>query len=471
MKKTPLTLLVLIVFLVIATMASAEGIRPNSFTISPVVGGYSYDGVQHLETRPVYGIRGGYDFTKWFGVEGVFDYVQSVGTQPGLGDIHTFRYGADALLYLLQDSRVVPYLAAGYSAITIDYEQGTPRGAAHFHHTRGIGDYGAGVKFFLTDNLAVRGDVRHLLFEDNQLLSNYEYTVGATFLFGGVKPAPAPVTEAPPVQETAPAPEVIPAPVLEAPPEPVPAAEPAPGHYKNCVTLHIDFDIDKADIKPEYHDEVAKVGDFMKQYPETTAVIEGHTDNIGTPEHNMKLSLLRAESVVKYLGEHFGIESSRFTAKGYGSTRPIADNATDAGKQQNRRIEAIIDCVNLPSKVTPPERLCMLLQLEFDTGKADIKPHYRDEIAKVGEYMKKYPTTTAVIEGHTDNVGGFDFNMKLSRLRAENVVNYLVENFGIEKSRLSAKGYGYTRRIAYNSTAEGRKKNRRINAVIDCVVK
>jgi OmpA-OmpF porin, OOP family len=469
MKGTLLTLLMLIVFFVIATMASAEGIRPNSFTISPVVGGYSYDGVQHLETRPVYGIRGGYDFTKWFGVEGVFDYIQSVGTQPVLGDIHTFRYGADALLYLMQDSRLVPYLAAGYSAITIDYEKSTPRGEAHFHHTRGIGDYGAGVKYFLTDNLALRGDFRHLLFEDNQVLSNYEYTAGFTFLFGGAKTAPPPVAQ--PVPEPTPAPEVAPAPVVETPPEPVPAAEPSPGHYKNCITLHIDFDIDKADIKPEYNDEVAKVGDFMKQYPETTAVIEGHTDNVGTPEHNMKLSLLRAESVVKYLGDHFGIASSRFTAKGYGSTRPIADNATEAGKQQNRRIEAIIDCVILPKGVTPPERLCMLLQIEFDSGKADIKPQYRDEIAKVGDYLKKYPTTTAVIEGHTDNIGGYEYNMKLSRLRAENVVNYLVETFGIEKSRLYAKGYGYTRRIAYNNTPEGRQKNRRINAVIDCVVK
>ena len=51
------------------------------------------------------------------------------------------------------------------------------------------------------------------------------------------------------------------------------------------------------------------------------------------------------------------------------------------------------------------------------------------------------------------------------------MVNYLVVNFGIDRSRLSAKGYGNTRRIAYNTTAEGRQKNRRIDAVIDCVIK
>jgi OmpA-OmpF porin, OOP family len=122
-------------------------------------------------------------------------------------------------------------------------------------------------------------------------------------------------------------------------------------------------------------------------------------------------------------------------------------------------------------EVTPPERLCISLVVDFDSGRSDIKPEYRVEIAKVGDYMKQYPTTTAVIEGHTDNVGSAENNMKLSLERAQSVVYYLKQNFGIDANRLSAKGYGDTRRIAYNSTAEGRAKNRRIDAVIDCVIK
>jgi OOP family OmpA-OmpF porin len=181
--------------------------------------------------------------------------------------------------------------------------------------------------------------------------------------------------------------------------------------------------------------------------------------------------LKRAESVVTELVDTYGIDRSRLVAVGYGSTMPIADNSTDAGKQENRRIEAIIDCVFDVKKELPPDRLCMNLDMEFDTGKADIKPQYQDNIAKVADYMKQYPTTTAVIEGHTDNVGSADYNMKLSQQRADNVVAYLVKNFGIEASRLEAKGYGFTRRVAYNSTPEGRQKNRRINAIIDCVIK
>lgn len=262
-----------------------------------------------------------------------------------------------------------------------------------------------------------------------------------------------------------------PPPVAEEPLKPVPAAEPTPERFKYCITLHTEFDVNKAEIRPEYRDEIAKVGNFMKQYPTTTAVIEGHSDNVGDAEYNRTLSQRRAESVVNHLVETYGIDRNRLTAKGYGMANPVADNATEAGRQANRRIDAIIDCAFDVKKVTPPDRLCVNLNMEFDTGKADIKPQYRDEIAKVGDFMKQYPTTTAVIEGHTDNVGSYDFNMKLSQQRAENVVDYLVKNFGIEKSRLEAKGYGYTRRIAYNSTPEGRQKNRRINAIIDCVIK
>jgi len=261
-------------------------------------------------------------------------------------------------------------------------------------------------------------------------------------------------------------------PVLEAPLDPVPTAEPTPKRMKYCVSMDIEFDINKSDIRAQYHDEVAKVGDFMTKYPTTTAVINGYADEVGSDEMNIQLSRQRAESVVNTIVEKFGVDRSRLSAMGYGKSRPIASNTTDAGKQKNRRIEAVIDCaIDVKELTAPPERLCMSLNIEFATDSAEIDSRYNAEVNKLGEYMKKYPTTTAAIEGHTDNVGGAGQNMKLSQRRAENVVHYLADTYGIERSRLSAKGYGETRRIAYNNTAEGRQSNRRITAVVDCVIK
>ncbi len=463
MKKIPHYLIVHLFLLVIASTAVAGGIKPDTFTLSGIVGGYTFDGKQHLETMPVVGIRGGYNFTKYIGFEALFDFVTTKSTRAGLGDANLYRYGGDLLLHLFPDNNLVPYLAAGYGGMSVDHEKRTD-------FTRGAFDYGPGIKYFLNDNLALRGDFRHLIFHRNETLYNYEYTVGLTYQFGGDKSVPAAAPVAP--MTIQPEPKVEQTPPPEAPLEPIPAAEPTPERIKYCVSLDIEFDIDKADIRTQYRDEVAKVGDFMKKYPTTTAVIEGYTDEVGSDEYNMQLSQKRAESVVKYLVENFGIDQSRLSAKGYGKSKPIADNVTEDGKQKNRRINAVIDCaLEAKELASPPERLCVSLKVEFSTDSAEIQSRYHDEVNKVGDYMKKYPTTTAVIEGHTDNIGGTAHNMKLSQQRAESVVNYLVDKFGIERSRLTAKGYGFTRRIAYNNTAEGRQKNRRINAIIDCVIK
>ena len=108
------------------------------------------------------------------------------------------------------------------------------------------------------------------------------------------------------------------------------------------ITLEVEFDTNKAIVKDEYRNEIKKVADFMKTYPNTTAVIEGHTDNVDTAEYNQKLSEARANSVRQYLIENFGIKASRLTAVGYGETKPIASNKTEEGRQKNRRVQAVI---------------------------------------------------------------------------------------------------------------------------------
>ena len=111
------------------------------------------------------------------------------------------------------------------------------------------------------------------------------------------------------------------------------------------ITLDVEFDTNKAIVKDEYRNEINKVADFMKTYPNTTAVIEGHTDNVDTAEYNQKLSEARANSVRQYLIDNFGIKASRLTAVGYGETKPIASNKTEEGRQKNRRVQAVIKAI------------------------------------------------------------------------------------------------------------------------------
>jgi OmpA-OmpF porin, OOP family len=326
MKKM-ICLLAAIYLLALAGVAHA-GERAGALSISPYIGGYMFDEDQPLRKhRPVYGLRLGYDWTDHFGTELVGNFIraQYKGADKHLG---VLNYRLDLLYNFMPQSTVVPYLAAGGGGETLRYYK-----VDGGHTTDGTFNFGGGVKYFMTDDLALRADLRHVLdFTSIRTWHNWEYTVGVGFLFGGAKAA---VAEAAPVAAPAPAPKE----------EAIPAAEPTPGHYKYCVTLHIEFDIDRDIIRPEYRDEVARVGDFMKKYPSTSAVIEGHTDNVGSAEHNMDLSQRRAQSVVNYLVDNFGIARSRLSAKGYGSTRRISYNNTPEGRQQNRRINAVIDCV------------------------------------------------------------------------------------------------------------------------------
>jgi outer membrane protein OmpA-like peptidoglycan-associated protein len=118
-------------------------------------------------------------------------------------------------------------------------------------------------------------------------------------------------------------------------------AEPAPENVP--ITLNVQFDTGKANIKPEYHDDIKRISDFMKKYPATTAMILGHTDNVGKELINVKLSYRRAANIKAYLVRKFGVESSRIRVIGYDDQKPIASNQTKEGKQANRRAEIRID--------------------------------------------------------------------------------------------------------------------------------
>ncbi len=109
---------------------------------------------------------------------------------------------------------------------------------------------------------------------------------------------------------------------------------------KGHVALYINFDFDKADIKPESQPIIDQIVKLLKNNPSLNLTVEGHTDNIGTPPYNKRLSEARAKSVVAALTAQ-GIEARRLKAAGYGQDKPIADNSTDDGRAKNRRVELV----------------------------------------------------------------------------------------------------------------------------------
>ena len=100
------------------------------------------------------------------------------------------------------------------------------------------------------------------------------------------------------------------------------------------------FEVGEAELAPGAARNIDKIAGFMNEYPERTAIVEGHTDSMGDPDFNMDLSRERAWSVRQALVAR-GVDGSRISTQGYGMTIPVASNSSSAGRAQNRRVEVI----------------------------------------------------------------------------------------------------------------------------------
>ena len=130
--------------------------------------------------------------------------------------------------------------------------------------------------------------------------------------------------------------------VAAAQPAPQPESVPKKKEVVDTYELKVLFDFDKATIKTSYKPQFDEIAAIMQDNPDISMTVEGHTDWTGTEAYNQGLSERRAEAVKQKFIADYGISPDRITAVGYGETRPVADNKTREGRQQNRRAIAVI---------------------------------------------------------------------------------------------------------------------------------
>ncbi len=147
----------------------------------------------------------------------------------------------------------------------------------------------------------------------------------------------------PEIATPTPTPELlpVPSPTEEIRTEPVP-----PPSSRRIVLRGVHFDFNKTDIRPDSRPALNEAAELLKQNPNVRISVEGHTDAIGSDAYNEQLSTKRAEAVFRYLVNH-GVDPEHMAVVGYGKRRPVADNDTDSGRAQNRRVE--LHVVNEPA--------------------------------------------------------------------------------------------------------------------------
>jgi len=300
-------------------------------------------------------VYGQYPLNDWFAVEGAYhntrnfkDKVKAGGSLPaGELKINFDGWSVQGLVYIpttIEDFQA--YVKAGY--YNFDDELVSNGSNIATSSERGLVG-GAGALLKIADNWAVRMDLDWF---DADVGDLYSVNIGLEYFFGK-RAAPAPV----PVAVAAPPPPP-PAPVAEEPPPPPPPADSdgdgVPDSADLCpdtprgervdaqgcsceVTRQVEFAFNSAELTAAGKTMLDEVAANMGKLRFIEGTVTGYTDSIGNDSYNQSLSERRAQAVVDYLQGH-GIAAGRLTAIGKGEADPVADNATEAGRAQNRRV-------------------------------------------------------------------------------------------------------------------------------------
>jgi OOP family OmpA-OmpF porin len=211
-----------------------------------------------------------------------------------------------------------PYLSAGMSHFSVD---DAPDG-----DTQQV-QAGLGISGALTRNLELRAG-----FQSHATVSGDSYqdnAIGAALHWHFKKPKPVVVAQVEP-------------PAVAPRPAPAPAPAPVEREVVESVELLVQFDFDKSTIRSYFEPQFRELAQALAENPDKTITIEGHTCSIGTEQYNQNLSQRRADAVKTKLVEDYRISPARLDTVGYGESRPIADNTTQAGREKNRRAMAVI---------------------------------------------------------------------------------------------------------------------------------
>lgn len=309
--------------------------------LTPTVGGVVSEGNIGTKNHFTYGLRVAKNLEDLFidQIEIGLDRSNDVNVKNA-GETDVTRYFLNFVkdIYSFSDDlKVYGLLGAGYENYENEFGGDIK--------DNGFGQYGLGLKYFITDNFALKTEVRDAIsFEHAN--HNMFYTLGFAANFGErvAKVAPVAVTPAPVVVE--------PKPVLDDDNDGVPNdKDRCPGTPAGVVvdeygcekvihlTLDVNFAFDSSKITPAYMEKIKEVSNTLNEKPDYKVVLEGHTDSVGAEKYNMELSQRRADAVAGALAS-LGIDRNRISTEAYGETRPMADNGTKAGRAQNRRVDA-----------------------------------------------------------------------------------------------------------------------------------
>jgi OOP family OmpA-OmpF porin len=321
MKRILFIVLIFISVLILPAMLHAE-IKEGSFEVNPYLGYYFPSGDR--ADKGAAGLRLGYNFTKNWGIEGVYDHLNSAAE----------LFHANAMYHFMPEGALNPFVTAGIGDAFI--KEGTKN--------KFMGDVGVGVKYFFSDRIAARVDFREVFTQFSSFLA----TAGITISFGGKTPqaVPPPPPPPPPAPEPKPTPPPPP-PAPEVKPTPPPPPAQAPAKEMKITLEDVHFEFDKATLTAAAKGILDNNLQEIKDNSGMNVQIEGHACQHGPEKYNMALSERRANAVKEYLVKA-GVQQERLTTIAYGETMPLCveaptpHNKNSECMKSNRRVHFVV---------------------------------------------------------------------------------------------------------------------------------
>lgn len=380
-------------FLVALSSSSAADTPTSGLYIAPGVGYMLFANKNKLEDSPALSLGFGYQFDNPLALELVYLGASAQAKLTSNDDVDYQHLRLDALYYLPGGISWNPFVVVGAGEgayeINVSGSEQTKQTEANF---------GIGILGFASKHIAVRADIRTLFGMEDEF-GHVLFNFGLSYYFGSRD--------------------------LEIPKEPDLDNDGVPNRTDQCKATPTGVKVDLKGCAMDSDEDGA--ADYKDNCPNTAKGIK--VDVNGCPLD----------------GDGDGVTDDKDKCL-----------QTPAGAKVDAK-----GC-----RVQLKETVEISMQLGFRSGSSEILPVHYQELAKVGNFMKQYPDTKVVIEGHTDSQGAAIFNEQLSLKRADSVRLYLINAYNLDPGRISAKGYGEYQPVADNNTPQGRSKNRRVVAVI-----
>ncbi len=394
--------------------------RDTGFYLTGLLGYTFFDQERNLENDPNYGLGLGYDFTSRFSAEVIGGFADLAGDNDNSFEVDQKFYRLDGLYHFNPGEAWRPFIIGGVSHNKFDFPENNKEIETQYN-------LGVGIKHEISEALDLRLDVRGVYGEEDES-KDTTMNLGLVTMLGGSSMAPEDSDE--------------------------------DGVFDDedaCPGTKYGADVDADGCEVEKDSDNDGVLDSADQCPNTRAGTE--VDDTGCPVE----SDLDGDGIMDQADQCPNTPAGvKVDLKGcpLDSDKDGVADSSDA-------------CPGTPAGAKVDKRGCrerlaeaatFTLGLTFASNSADLQNTHADDLEKLAEFMRQYPDSKVVIEGHTDDSGSAAYNKQLSQRRADTVKDALVSQYGIEATRLQAVGYGEEAPVADNGTAAGRAQNRRVVA-------